>query len=216
MISKKMAITISLIVILTATLGLVVFSYAWYVVEYSEQIEFNLQADGFVIIYFDEEVEYSDIAITPAIAMKDAIRDNNYMDVLVEYNPADPNPSYVEKAATVGHYQALVNYYNGSESTANNIFVDVVAFVSTDEFTQSIINLERELNIVISVVITDSFGGGEQVTVDNLLPGQVFSVPPQSLIEVSLTAYIKQVDDLCAPVLNQGPLTFMISVDART
>lgn len=216
MINKKVGIIISLIVILTAALGLVAFSYAWYVVEYSEKIDFFLQADGFVIIYFDDEVEYSDIVLTPATAMANAIRDNQHIDVLKEYNPADTTPSYIEKAATVGHYAAVINYLNESITvTSNQLFIDIDAFVTLNENTQVRINLERELSIMLTVVITDTRGIEEPVTISNLQPKQVFSVPPQSKIDVSLHAYIKLPDDLCAPALNQGPLSFVISVDSR-
>jgi hypothetical protein len=216
MINKKVTIIISLIVILTATLGLVAFSYAWYVLEYVESTEFLLQADGFVVIYFNEDVEYSDIVLTPALAMENAIRDNQYMDVLTEYNSGDPNPSYIQKAATVGTYAAIVNYYNGEENPIKNeLFIDIDAFVTIDENTQVRISLEKEISIIIRVVIEDGRGINPTVTIDNLQPRQVFSVPPESIIEVTLVAYIKQPDDLCAPDLNRGPLSFAISVDSR-
>ncbi|NLL55784.1 MAG: hypothetical protein GX242_01040 [Clostridiales bacterium] len=216
MINKRVTIIISLIVILTAILGLVAFSYAWYVLEYSQRTEFYLQADGFIIIYFDDEVEYSDIKLTPAVAMKDAIRDNKYMDVLREYNPNDPEPSYIEKTATVAHYEAIVNYYNGEENPVNNdIFIDIDAFVTLSESTQVPINLERELNIVISVTIEDLLGEEELIVIDDLKPGEVFSVTPQSIVEISLTAYLKLPDDLCAPALKERPLSFIVTVDSR-
>lgn len=217
MLNKKVLSVILLLVMLTATLGLVAFSYAWYVVEKSERMEFYLQADGFLIIYFSEDVDYSDTIITPALAMPYAVRDNLNMDVLRVYNELDPEPSYIQTAATVGTYDAVINYHNAEQiPIENNISIQIEAWVTLSETARVPINLEREINISISVNVIDSQGEEENYTIDNLAPGQVFTVPPLSVIEVTLNAYIKLPDDLCAPALNEGPLSFIVRVESTT
>lgn len=217
MINKKVFITVLLLVILTTTLGLVAFSYSWYILEQTRKMDFSLPADGFLIIYFNEDVEYSDTVITPAIAMPYAVRDNLYMDVLREYDEEDEQPSYIEKAATVGVYDAVVNYYNEEENNQiNTLSVSVSAHVTLSSGAKVPIDVDRELSIIISIVVEDIAGQTPNYTIAPLQPDQSFTVPPRSMISVTLEAYIKHPDELCAPALNEGPLSFVVTVVSRT
>ncbi|HKL73733.1 MAG TPA: hypothetical protein VJ903_02450, partial [Clostridia bacterium] len=206
MISKKIIITLLLLVILTTTLGIVVFSYAWYNAEKAANMDFNLLADGFLIINFSEDVDYSDTIITPAIAMPYAERDNLYMDVLRVYDENDPQPSYIQTAAKVATYNALLSYYNEEEnSQENELVINIDAVVTLPGDVKVPINLEREISIIINVLIEDSLGEEPPFTIENLAPGDVFTVPQKSIVSLTLDAYIKLPDVLCAPALNEGP-----------
>lgn len=217
MFNKKILIVILSLVSLTTTFGLVAFSYAWYTMEQSEQLDFHLPADGFLIIEFNEEVDYSDTVITPAVAMVDAVRNGEYMDVLRAYNVEDPTPSFIETVAEAGTYAAVLQYYNAEENiTGNEIVIIVEAVATLPDETEVPINLDREISIVISVLVEDSLGVAEDVTISPLASGEAFSVPSKSIITITLVAYIKLPDELCDPALNEGVLTFLVTVTSNS
>lgn len=211
--NKKIFILILSLVSLTTVVGLVAFSYAWFFQEQIEEMSYEINADGFLIIYFDEDMDYSDSPLRPATAMKDAVKNNLYMDVLKVYDELDETPSYIQEAATVASYAGVLNYLNAEEPSAGNeliITCEARAKLPNGEVVP--ISIERELNITITIDIIDTLGVQPDIHIPSVGSGEPFTVYEQSLVTVSLSAYIKLPDELCDPAINEGILTIVVNV----
>jgi hypothetical protein len=220
MTNKKLLIVILAMLTITTIVGLVAFSYAWYKQLQSDTLSYSLDADGFLILYFDEDVDYSDTILSPAILMEDALKNNEYYDIFTVYNAEDATPSYVESAATVASYSAVLNYLNEEEEDSSDdynqitIICEVVSILSDD--SEIPINLERELNLIISAEIIDNTGEIDTYTIDSITSGVAFDVPLNSIVTFNLEAYILLPDELCDPAINEGTLSIRmyVSTDA--
>ena len=212
MVSKKLLIILLCLVTLTTGVGLVAFSYSWYLQGNIDAMTYELDADGFLIIYFDEDIDYSENILTPAVAVKGAIRNNQYLPYDPRITETNPKPSYIQTAAVSATYDAVLNYFNAEEDTVidNDITINIEAKSTLPDNTIVPINLERELSIIISATIVDS------VTLDSstitVTPGIAFTIPPKSVITFSLNACIILPDELCDPALNEGLVTIALAV----
>lgn len=217
MLKKKMLIIILSLVTITTIVGLVAFSYAWYLQSRTEALTLSLEADGFLIITFDEDIDYSETILTPAVAITDAVKNNEYMNVLTAYNENDATPSYIQTVATVANYGTVLNYYNADETvTTNEITIICEAKSTLPDGTEVSISLEREITLLISVLIEDADGIEEDVTISPVISGEAFSVPSRSVIGINLSAYISLPDELCDRALNEGVVTITITVTANS
>lgn len=201
------------LVVVTTLVGLIALSYAWYSNEQTGKLSFNLPAQGFLILEFEEDVDWGDKVLTPAVAWENALVDNLYMDVLREYDPSDENPSYITTAATIVEYGAVLNYHNAEENQTNNeIVIKCEAYSYLPDGTKVPISLERELSVTVSAVVTDSNGQEPDYELDIVPLNTAFPVPPQSVVSLSLSCYIKLPDELCDSSLLLGRLMILVTV----
>lgn len=214
---KNTRLLFILIVVLTVTLtvGVVAFTFAWYTQRQTTNHNFNIEADGFLVIAFDEDPDFGETVLDPAVAMPYAVRDNLYMDVLTAYDESSDNPSFIAKTATVAEYVVVLNYYNEDDSL--NPQCDLIFSLSAEcvmkNGTTSPLNIEKELNITIKANITASDGA---VTESEIILGEPFNLNGNSSVTITLSVYILLPDELCDPALTNGNLHLELSVVSQT
>lgn len=213
--NTRLLFILIIVLTLTLTVGVVAFTFAWYTQRQTTNHNFNIEADGFLVIAFDENPELGETVLDPAVAMPYAVRDNLYMDVLTAYDASSDNPSYISKIATVAEYVVVLNYYNEDE-TLNpqcNLIFSVSAECVMKNGETSPINIDKELSITMTANTASSDG---TVTESEIIPGQPLSLSGNSSVTITLSVYILLPDELCDPALTNGNLHLELSVVSQT
>ena len=209
--NTKLLLTLIIVLTLTLSVGVVAFTFAWYTQRQTTNHNFNIGADGFLVIAFEENPELGGTVLEPAVAMPGAVRDNLFMDVLKAYNASDVNPSYISSAATVAQYSVVLNYYNEDETLNKqcNLIFSLSAECLMKNGEISPINIDRELNIAINTKTTSA---GGTVNESLIVPGEPFTLNGNSRIDITLSVYIQLPDELCDPALTNGNLRLRLAV----
>lgn len=97
---------------ITLAVSLIAFSVAWFQEKVVTPYSFVINANGVLYVYMDSEVVANEQPLIPAVAMPGAVSAGRYIDVLTEYDPASPNPSYVEKAASITQIKGNFTVFN--------------------------------------------------------------------------------------------------------
>lgn len=214
--SKKLLIALTTMMFAALIVVAVALSYSWYSVRQTSDLEIDIPANGFFVIVFEEEPDYGDIALKPAVAMPNAVRDNLYMDVLTVFNESDVNPSYISEAATVANYNTILKYYNEDTTLLPNcdLIFDANARVLLPDGTETPLELEKELVIKCSADIEYRDGKpAENVEVNLKVP---FTIQSNAVITFNMEVYIALPDELCDPAVNEGVLRIILSVASNT
>ena len=90
----------------------VAFTVAWYQEETATPYFFEIKADGILYVYVDTVIVENNDSLTPAVAIPGAIQEGMPYNVLETYDPNSPNPSYIEKAASVTNVVGAFRVYN--------------------------------------------------------------------------------------------------------
>ena len=90
----------------------VAFTVAWYQEETATPYSFEIKADGILYVYVDTVIVENNDSLTPAVAIPGAIQEGMPYNVLETYDPGSPNPSYIEKAASVTNVVGAFRVYN--------------------------------------------------------------------------------------------------------
>lgn len=90
----------------------VAFTVAWYQEETATPYFFEIKADGILYVYVDTVIVENNDSLTPAVAIPGAIQEGMPYNVLETYDPGSPNPSYIEKAASVTNVVGAFRVYN--------------------------------------------------------------------------------------------------------
>lgn len=122
---------LSLIAVVSLVLALSLggcVSGAWFQESAGNSGAFELVADGVLLIIIEvpADPEPADGVMTPAKLLPGALANHEDFDVTRVYNVADPNPSYVERAATVAHFpQTPITFLTGGGGGSGSSVVKV-------------------------------------------------------------------------------------------
>lgn len=212
--------------ILTASLVLALgtVTFSWYQSRISSDKTVDIPADGFIIVGFDEDPKEVDHILSPAVAMPNAIRNGQYIDVLKTYSEGGDPVSYVETVAEKYTYTDTVSFYanpNAEEGTTYDFVLTADAYVKLgEEETKQTINTEREIcfNILLDVDYTDeSLTDLKDVLVTpevKIRPEDKFTLVDSATITLKITIWLAQPDELCDPYLISNRLFFEFGIKA--
>lgn len=215
---KQKTTIIILTCILTASLILAIgaVSFAWYTARISEDKEVEIVADGFLVVGFDEEPLVVDDKLAPAIAMKNAVRDNMFMDVTRVYDKDDTPLSYIEKVAESYTHTDTISFYedpNDTTSSSYNFTLTAQAFVkegSEDQITK--INTTREISFDIKADINYTDESLTDVEDLAITPEVKFNVLGSATITLEIKMWLSLPDELCDPALISNKLYFEFGI----
>lgn len=204
---RKSLIIITVCLALTLIVAAVGVTLAWYTNTVGAGNQMQMNADGFLVVYFDDN-EYDLDSIKPAVARQGAIADNvTNFDVL---NADDPN---IAEAATELTKESFFHYLNQSETPNSQAELAVVCeaeMVFADGTTEK---LSLNYDICVAIDIVWSYNGNEPAETDKLtITGDDWKYPLKTRFTVNANAdvtlntsiYLRQVDDLCIPVLREA------------
>lgn len=205
--SKKGILTLTIILILALALVVVGVTLAWYTSGATDSSSFVLNANGFLVVYFDDEVTTNDVKLKPAVMTKPgAVSDTpaTGFKVLEEGNGID-------EVATVSEFTAKFAYVNSSNTeetegettvvrTPSELSFQISAEAVDYDGTKTALKIGRDITVTVTV-------SGEYVSFDEDFEEVVLDfVNPVSVngdidLTINLSAYITEPDELCNPVL---------------
>lgn len=221
---KKPLIVITACLAIALCVAGVGAGFAWYTASSGADDQFELDADGYLVVYFDED-EITLDAIKPAVAVKGAIADN-----ATDFDVLNADGSKVAKAATVVSREGFLHYLNesGDRSAKAEIAISCEAYMLFADGTKEKLSLEYDLSVEIAIswvytVKNDASSGdtdenasavsGENgsentfaITKDDWkTPSKTkFDVDGSADVTMTTTIYFRQVDDLCYPVIREA------------
>ena len=196
------SLLLSLIAVTIAcVLALVGFSFACYTSKTSADKALNLQANGVLIIYFEENIDVSDAKLKPAVASPNAIRNN-----VTDFNVLDESDPNIDTPATIVEYDAILKYINaeeGTTSTPSDVKIKCVAKMTFADGTEQELSLADDLIVLLSVEIRYAY----ENTVTPI-PGvsfdESFRIAGDGNIHIGLQVYLAQPDELCNPYIKEA------------
>ena len=217
---KQKTTLILITCLLTASLLLAIgtVTLSWYQSRNVTDREVKIPADGYIVVGFDENPVVVDGILKPAICMPNAVRDNQYFDVLKVYNQSDDVVSYVETPATTHTFTETVTFYEDPTKTETigsyDFMLTTQAYVKLGaEETKYNINTSREINFEIKADI--NYADGQKETDVVITPGVAYNLKGSATIKLTIKMWLALPDELCDPVLIDNKLycEFGIRVD---
>lgn len=202
---KKSLIIITVCLAITLCVAAIGVAFAWYTSSAGADNQFNMSADGYLVVYFDEN-EYTLDAIKPAVAKKGAITDN-----VLDFNVLEVGGNVVE-AATVVSKESMLRYINESDKQSNKAEMAVTCdiYMIFADGSKEKLSLEYDLSVEIELEWKYLGGNGEantfSITKDDWkTPSKTkFTVDDSADITLNTTMYLRQVDDLCYPSIRNA------------
>lgn len=207
---KRFFIVIITIIILALAVAAAGFTFAWYSSRTTADSSFNLRADGYLVVYFDEKINTEDTPIKPAVALKDAIRDNATDFDVLEVG------GNITAAATVAEFESLLYYINADDEDTREVGLtfSCAAAVEFSDGTREALSLDYDLTVIptLTVEYTDT---GRTESFD-LVWGERMVLDGNAKLTLTLKVYFTQPDDLCAPsILRAEKLVITVGAGAE-
>lgn len=220
---KKKTTLLILTCVLTFSLVLALgtVTYSWYLSRISTDKTVEIPAAGYIVVGFDENPFVADAPLSPAVAIPNAIRNNQYIDVLKEYDASDNPISYVQTVATQYTYEDAIHFYEDPNDTTTELYsfvLTVQAYILNEAGEEQYINTDNELrfNIIGDVHYTDEIAqpAAEDETGIEIIPEVPFNIKGSAHIDLNITFWLALPDELCDPALisNQLYLKFGVAV----
>ena len=203
---KKSLIIITVCLAITLCVAAIGVAFAWYTSSAGADNQFELNADGYLVVYFDEN-EYTLDTIKPAVAKKGAINDN-----VTDFNVLEVGENVVE-AATVVSKEGMLRYINESDKQSNKAEMAITCdvYMIFEDGSKEKLSLEYDLSVKIELEWTylgGSTGDGNTFIIgedDWKTPSKTkFIVDDSADITLTTTMYLRQVDDLCYPSIRNA------------
>lgn len=206
---KKSLIIITACLAIALCLAGVGVGFAWYTSSVGVDNQFELDADGFLVVYFEEN-EYTLSAIKPAVAKPGSVKDNEEFDVLTE------GGNILEAATTAVNEDAIFRYLNESDtqSDAAQIVLSCEAYMVFEDGTKEKLSLDFDLCVKVDITWTyinapegaDNSGNEFSITEDSWksVAGTRFNIDGSADFSMTTTIYLRQVDDLCDPRIREA------------
>jgi len=219
---NKKAIVISTVCLLVALcVAIVGLTFAWYTSKTGTDTSMTLEANGVLVVYFDEDITKTDTALKPAVAKKGAITEN-----VIAFNVLDETDPNVEKAATVAEFTSSFNYLNeesnvpadGGEGTQPKESSMTLKYTASMVFADGIEKALTERDLIVSASVSGSYIGVENgnFEVSGVEWNVPFTVSGNAGINIKVKAYLAQPDDLCTPyLLNAQKIKITVTVTAE-
>lgn len=215
---KTSLLILTCVLTFSLVLALGTVTYSWYLSRISSKKEIIIPAAGYIVVGFDENPFVADEPLAPAVAMPNAIRDNQYIDVLKKYEDNDNPKSYVQTVATQYTHEDSIHFYEDPNDTTTELYrfvLTVQAYILDANGEEQYINTDNELrfNIVGDVDYIE-----ENVTDEadiNITPEDPFNIKGSAHINLTITFWLALPDELCDPALisNQLYLKFGVAVE---
>ena len=217
---KKSLIVITACLAFALCLAGVGVGFAWYTASSGADNQLELDADGYLVVYFDEN-QYTLDAIKPAVAKKGAINDNQ-----TEFNVLEVGGNVVE-AATVASKEGFLHYLNESNNQSDKaeIAFSCEAYMVFADGRKEKLSLEYDLSVEIAIswVYLDKNAGlngdndengNSEGDLSNTFsikkddwktPSKTkFTLDGSADLTLMTTMYLRQVDDLCDPRIREA------------
>ncbi len=216
---KLIALILTASLFFTVVVAVVGVTIAWYSTKTSQETGLELNANGVMVVFFDNQPIFSATMLKPAVAVKDKITQNTTsFDVLT-------TNSNVSEAATSVTVTSAFTYLNssGSDSSAYGLIpayvtVDAEAKVVFDPDTanerEESISIAEELAIQISAAINYTDTSLTDFN-NNVVIGTPFLIDGDATITFTITMYLKKVDDLIDPRILDAD-KFLVTIGATT
>ncbi|MBR2349386.1 MAG: hypothetical protein IKA77_02050 [Clostridia bacterium] len=214
---KTSLLILTCVLTFSLVLALGTVTYSWYLSRISSDKEIEIPAAGYIVVGFDENPFVADEPLAPAVAMPNAIRDNQYIDVTKVYSESDSPISYVQTVATQYTHEDSIHFYEDPNDTTTELYsfvLTVQAYILDANGEEQYINTDNELrfNIIGDVDYIE-----ENVTDEadiNITPEVAFNIKGSAHIDLTITFWLALPDELCDPALisNQLYLKFGVAV----
>mgnify|MGYP004576676579 FL=1 len=196
------SLLLSLISVTTAcVLALVGFSFAWYTSKTSADKIIDMQANGVLIIYFEENIDVSDTKLKPAVAKPDAIRNN-----VTDFNVLDGSDPNIDTPATTVEYNAILRYINaeeGTTTTPSDVKIKCTAKMIFKDGSEQKLSLIDD--IIVSLSVGVQYATANTVTaIPNVSFDENFRIEGDGNIHIDLQVYLAQPDELCNPYIREA------------
>ncbi|MDE7373364.1 MAG: hypothetical protein K2N18_04795 [Clostridia bacterium] len=221
---KKSLIVITACLAIALCVAGVGVGFAWYTASSGADDQFELDADGYLVVYFDED-EITLDAIKPAVAVKGAINNN-----VTDFDVLTADGSKVAEAATVVSKEGFLHYLNesGDQSAKAEIAISCEAYMVFADGSKEKLSLEYDLSVEIAISWVyinknDGLSGDSEENtgsqsgengLENTLsitqddwktPSKTkFNVDGSADVTMTTTMYFRQVDDLCYPLIREA------------
>ena len=215
---KTSLLILTCVLTFSLVLALGTVTYSWYLSRISSDKEIEIPAAGYIVVGFDENPFVADEPLAPAVAIPNAIRDNQYIDVLKKYEDSDNPKSYVQTVATQYTHKDSIHFYEDPNDTTTELYsfvLTVQAYILDANGEEQYINTDNELrfNIIGDVDYIE-----ENVTDEadiNITPEDPFNIKGSAHINLTITFWLALPDELCDPALisNQLYLKFGVAVE---
>ena len=209
-------ILITVCLAITLTVAAVGVAFAWYTESSGAGNQIELNADGYLVVYFDENEYNLDGALKPAVARKGAITDN-----VTDFNVLEVGENIVEAATVVKNDDAMFRYLNESNLQSNqaDIAISCEAYMVFADGSKEKLSLKYDMCVEIDIAwvyINADEGADGDENADSGENTGTFSIgkddwsnPSATKIHVvrsadftmNTTIYLRQVDDLCNPLI---------------
>ncbi len=207
-----------ILIILIATLGASLLiatgavTFAWYSSRVTSDNDLEIPAGGALIVGFDSEAVIVSGNMYPAVAMKDAIRDNKHVDVLIAYDESveESLRSYVSTPATTFNYASDIHFYedptNKDAYSSYNCWFSVDSYVVNNGTKYDSIDDEVAYSMTITITYTDASLSEHDVENMPIYQNTPFSLLGECKMKLNLSVYYAKVDEECDPALIGGTL----------
>ncbi|MCM1306740.1 MAG: hypothetical protein NC037_00915 [Bacteroides sp.] len=204
------------LIILTACLAVALIvaavgvGFAWYTSSAGADNQLEIEADGYLVIYFDEN-EYPLEAIKPAVASAGAINNN-----VTDFDVLNVGGNVVE-AATVVQRHGFLHYLNQSDASSANAQIDLSCdvYMVFEDGSKEKLSLQYDMCVAIDLswVYLDAQNGENpasnavNIGVDDWWQNPsktVLNLDGSADISLDVTMYLRQVDDLCSPYIRDA------------
>ncbi|MDE6302122.1 MAG: hypothetical protein K2M36_00845 [Clostridia bacterium] len=207
---KKSLILITVSLAITLTVAAVGVAFAWYTESAGAGNQIELNADGYLVVYFEEN-ECTLDAIKPAVARKGAITEG-----IADFNVLEVGENVVEAATVVKNEDAMFRYLNESNQQSNRADIEFSceAYMVFPDGTKQKISLKYDISVKIDmtwVYLDQGEGEGGSGSVDGTYtiteddwqtPSKTkFTLENSADVTMTTTLYFRQVDDLCDPLI---------------
>lgn len=207
---KKSLILITVSLAITLTVAAVGVAFAWYTESSDADNQIELNADGYLVVYFEEN-ECTLDAIKPAVARKGAVNEG-----IADFNVLEVGENVVEAAAVVKNEDAMFRYINESNQQSNRADIEFSceAYMVFPDGTKQEISLKYDLSVEIDMTWvyldheegesgSDGAGGTYSIKMDDWqTPSKTkFTLENSADVTMTTTLYFRQVDDLCDPLI---------------
>ena len=207
---KKSIILITACLAVTLIVAAVGVAFAWYTESAGAGNQIELNADGYLVVYFEEN-ECALDAIKPAVARKGAI-----IEGVTDFNVLEVGENIVEAATVVKNEDAMFRYLNESNPQSNRAEIEFSceAYMVFADGTKQKLSLKYDLSVEIDmtwVYLNQSEAEAAAEGVDGTFsiknddwttPSKTkFTVAKSADVTMTTTLYLRQVDDLCDPLI---------------
>lgn len=191
-----------------AAIGL---TFAWYTNRTGVETGMILNANGVLVVYFDEDVKEGD-SIKPAVARPGAIRDN-----VTEFDVLNGDENIVE-TAKVSAFESIFRYMNETGEASGSAQEDITMRCSAKMVFSDGSDMELSLVYDLGVEVEASgkyIGTEEEFVVPPIKWGEPFTVKGNADITLKIKVYFLQPDELCTPyLLGADKIEVMITMTA--